>query len=83
MYQVQLSSRAEKALEKLPESVYERLVPALQTLASNPRPSGCKKLKGRPGYRIRVGDYRIIYEVEDNVLWVYVIEIGHRREIYD
>jgi mRNA interferase RelE/StbE len=83
MYRVQLSNRAEKALEKLPDAVYERLVPALRALAENPRPPGCKKLKGRPGYRIRVGDYCVIYEIEDNLLRVFVIELGHRREIYD
>jgi mRNA interferase RelE/StbE len=51
-------------------------------LGSNPRPNGCKKLKGRDGYRIRVSDYRIIYEIQDNVLLVDVIDLGHRKDIY-
>ncbi|MBD2751495.1 type II toxin-antitoxin system RelE family toxin [Spirosoma validum] len=82
MYQVQISNRAAKALEKLPDGLYERIREAIQDLAENPRPTGCKKLKGRLGYRIRVGDYRIVYEIEDDKLLVLIIDIGHRREIY-
>ena len=51
-------------------------------LENNPRPSGCKKLQGRNGYRIRSGDYRIIYEVEDKIITVTVIDVGHRKDIY-
>jgi mRNA interferase RelE/StbE len=61
----------------------KRAVVAFKDLAVNPRPYGYKKLKGRPGYRIRVGDYRIIYQVKDNVLTVYILIIGHRRDVYD
>lgn len=82
MYQVQISNRAAKALEKLPDDSYERITEAIQELAQNPRPPGCKKLKGRQGYRIRVGDYGVVYEIEDDRLLVLVIDIGHRREIY-
>lgn len=82
MYQVQISNRATKALEKLPDGLYERVTEAVQELADNPRPPGCKKLKGRQGYRIRVGDYRVVYEIEDDKLLVLIIDIGHRREIY-
>jgi mRNA interferase RelE/StbE len=59
------------------------LLDAIETLAANPRPQGCKKLKGRSGYRIRKGDYRIIYDIYDDILVVDVIAAGHRREIYD
>jgi mRNA interferase RelE/StbE len=52
-------------------------------LANDPRPPGCKKLKGRDGYRIRVGDYRIIYQIIDDVLVVNVVALGHRKDIYD
>jgi mRNA interferase RelE/StbE len=62
---------------------YLDIVAALKDLAVNPRPYGYKKLKGRPGYRIRVGDYRIIYQVKNNILTVYILIIGHRREVYD
>ena len=56
---------------------------AIYALAENPRPHGYKKLKGRNGYRIRVADYRIIYDIYDNVLLVDVINLGHRRDIYE
>jgi mRNA interferase RelE/StbE len=52
-------------------------------LANDPRPAGCKKLKGRDGYRIRVGDYRIIYQIIDHVLVVEVVALGHRKDIYN
>lgn len=68
---------------KLPRDIQHRLDPALLALADNPRPPGCKKLQGREEtYRIRVGDYRVIYRVEDDRLIVLVIEIGHRRDVY-
>ncbi len=56
---------------------------AISNLASNPRPDGYKKLMGRPGYRIRIGDYRVIYKIEDKILIVFVIDIGHRKNIYE
>lgn len=84
VYELQISNRATKALEKFPDDVYIRLIEAIKSLADNPRPdSGCKKLKGRKGYRIRVGDYRVVYEINDGILVVLIIDVGHRREIYD
>jgi mRNA interferase RelE/StbE len=62
---------------------YGKIVTALKDLATDLRPFGYKKLKGRPGYRIRVGDYRIIYQVKDNILTVFVLIIGNRRDVYD
>jgi mRNA interferase RelE/StbE len=56
---------------------------SIYALAENPRPTGCKKLKGRDSYRIRVADYRVIYEIADKVLSIEVIAIGHRRNIYE
>jgi mRNA interferase RelE/StbE len=82
-YQVQIGKSAQKQLDKLPDEVAEQLLDAIENLAVNPRPSGCKKLKGRDGYRIRKGDYRIIYDVFDNVLVIDIIAVGHRKEIYD
>jgi mRNA interferase RelE/StbE len=52
------------------------------SLADNPKPQGCKKLKGRDGFRVRVGNYRIIYDVNDKILIVDVMDIGHRKDIY-
>ncbi len=73
-YNVTLKKRVIKTLEKIKEAIY--------SLANNPRPSGYKKLKGRDGYRLRVADYRIIYDIFDDVLLVDVIDIGHRKDIY-
>jgi len=83
MYQVVISNKAEKALQKLPGTVYKRMVATLRNLAQNPRPVGCKKLKGRDAWRIRVGNYRAIYEIEGDKLLVFIISIGHRKDIYD
>ena len=82
-YQIRITATAQKQLNKLPEPIARVLIAVIYTLAQHPRPAGCKKLKGRNGYRIRKGDYRVIYDIEDDVLIVTVIAIGHRREIYD
>lgn len=81
MYQVIISNKAEKALQKLSATAYARMVAALRNLAQNPSPPGCKKLKGRDAWRIRVGTYRAIYEIEDDQLIVLIITIGHRKDI--
>jgi mRNA interferase RelE/StbE len=77
-----LSAKPKKKLSKIPEPYYSNLKTAILDLGNNPRPSGCKKLKGRDGYRIRVADYRIIYEIQDGILLVDVINLGHRKDIY-
>ena len=59
------------------------ILDASENLAENPRPKGYKKLKGRTGYRIRVGNYRIIYEIFDDILLIDVIDLGHRKDIYE
>ncbi len=82
-YQVNISKRAIKALAKVPEPYYSKLKQAIYGLADNPRPIGYKKLKGRDAYRVRVADYRIIYEIQDSVLLVEVVDLGYRREIYE
>ena len=83
MYKVVVEKQAQKQLAKISPPDYTKIVAALKDLAGDPRPFGYKKLKGRPGYRIRVGDYRIIYQVKDNILTVYILIIGHRREVYE
>jgi mRNA interferase RelE/StbE len=83
MYQVVIEKQAQKQLEKISPPDYIKIVAALKNLANDPRPFGYKKLKGRPGYRIRVGDYRIIYQIKDNILTVFILIIGHRREVYE
>ncbi|MFN2458723.1 MAG: type II toxin-antitoxin system RelE/ParE family toxin [Chitinophagaceae bacterium] len=82
-YVVVVTDKVKKTILKLPSAIASRIENALLLLEENPRPPDCKKLKGRDGYRIRVGDYRIIYEIEDKVLKVIVLDVGHRKEIYD
>lgn len=77
------SKRAQKQLDKLSDAVAEPIFHAIGMLGDNPRPHGCKKLKGRNGYRIRIGDYRVIYEIFDSTLLVDVIDLGHRKDIYE
>jgi mRNA interferase RelE/StbE len=81
-YEIAILRRASKELAKLPQNDYKKINIAINNLAINPRPSGCKKLKGRLAWRIRVGDYRIIYEISDQKLIIVVIDVGHRRDIY-
>lgn len=69
-------------MRKLPRDVAARLDPHILALAKNPRPAGSQKLTDIDAYRIRVGDYRIIYEIHDNILTVLVVQVGHRREAY-
>ena len=82
MYQLFIEKQVEKQLEKIAEPHYSAVKRAILDLASNPRPFGYKKLKGRLGYRIRQGDYRIIYDINDDILTVYVVAAGHRKDIY-
>ena len=81
-YQVIIPKSVRKKLDRFPAGLTERILEALAGLETNPRPPGCKKLKDREAYRVRVGDYRIIYEIYDRVLQVVVITVGHRREVY-
>jgi mRNA interferase RelE/StbE len=82
-YRVVLAASAEKELHGLPTKIVARIVPRLEHLASTPRPRGCKKLKaGDKEWRIRVGDYRIVYVIDDGARTVDVTRIAHRREVY-
>jgi len=82
-YTVELSNRARRDLASLSADLQTRIVKALRTLEVNPRPSGVEKLKGQDNaYRLCVGDYRILYEVYDQILLVLVVRIGHRRGVY-
>lgn len=82
-YLVQLSRKAQKQLDKLPDSIADPLIRAISALEDDPRPSGSKKLKGRDGYRIRIGNYRVIYTVINSLLVVEVVTLGHRKDIYE
>lgn len=82
-YAVEFRRSADKDLRRLAPTVQRRVLRAAETLANNPRPNGCRKLQGSENaFRIRVGDYRIIYTVDDVVLIVAIERVRHRREVY-
>ena len=82
-YEVQFSARALKELEKLPRQEQQRIVIRAEHLAINPHPPGSQKVHGRRElFRVRIGDYRVVYDVQDDVLTVMVVRVGHRRDVY-
>ncbi len=84
-YKIKFEKKYLKDIEKIPKRARAHIVEGIHALADTPGPSGCKKLKGpskEPLYRIRCGDYRVIYTVRDKVLLVLVIEVGHRKNVY-
>ncbi|PYL80336.1 MAG: plasmid stabilization protein [Verrucomicrobia bacterium] len=83
MFEILLERGAERDLRRLPKSIHDRIVRAINALSRNPRPPGCRKLSGSENdWRIRVGDYRIIYEVADADQVIRINRVRHRREIY-
>jgi mRNA interferase RelE/StbE len=83
MYRVFLERAAERDLKQLSARLHSRVIASIQALARNPRPRGCRKLTGADNdWRIRVGDYRVIYEISDAVRVVRVNRVRHRREVY-
>ena len=83
MYRVFLERAAEKDLKRLSSEVHDRVIIAIRGLASDPRPPGCRKLAGsKHDWRIRVGDYRVVYEIADEIWIVRVNRVRHRREVY-
>ncbi len=82
-YQVQVARRAVKSLAGLPRKEQQRIRAAIDLLADTPRPPGCVAMVGESSaYRVRVGDYRIVYEVHDRMLRIQVVRIGRRRSVY-
>jgi mRNA interferase RelE/StbE len=81
-YELFIEKRAKKDLATLPQAHRDRIISAIRDLSEDARPMGSRKLIGRDAWRIRVGDYRIIYEVHDKSLVIIVVSIGHRRDIY-
>jgi mRNA interferase RelE/StbE len=83
-YRVEVKPLARKELEALPDSVLSRVVAKLEALGHTPRPSGCKKLKGyKDHWRVRIGDWRVVYIIDDVAKVVSVTRIAHRREVYE
>ena len=81
-YRIEVRPAAARALRKLDPNVRPRIQGAIALLAEDPRPPAARLLRGRPGYRLRVGDYRIIYTVADDLLLVVLVTVGHRRDVY-
>lgn len=81
-YTVTIKRSAEREMAALPEKVFDRVTDTIIALESNPRKSGSKKLRGSTHYRIRVGDYRVLYTIDDKNHGVEIIAVGHRKEVY-
>jgi mRNA interferase RelE/StbE len=81
-YQVAIRPAVDRIIAQLPNQVRQRIAQRLQALSVNPRPPGSVKLAGRDAYRIRIGDYRVIYMIYDDQLLVIVVDAGHRRDVY-
>ena len=81
-YALFIERRAQRSLSRIAARDQERIAVAIRGLADEPRPHGVKKLSGRNAWRIRVGDYRVLYEIHDDRLLILVVDVGHRREIY-
>lgn len=83
MYELIIKPAVEKQMDRLPAKVRQRVVGALEELRDNPRPSGCVKLQGEDDlWRIRVGQYRVVYTIQDDALIVLVVRVAHRKDIY-
>jgi mRNA interferase RelE/StbE len=81
-YRLTIPKRVSKRMEKLPTEVYDRVDGAILALANDPRPPGCTRLRGRDDWRIRVGDYRIVYGIDDERRVVEILAVAHRRDVY-
>jgi len=82
IYEIEFRPAALRELREIDRSTQPRIRGAIALLAQDPRPPASRQLRGRDGYRLRVGDYRIIYTIDDGVLLIVVVTIGHRREVY-
>jgi mRNA interferase RelE/StbE len=83
VYEVYIEKTAENDLKRLPTTTFQRIIPQIRTLAQTPRPSGCRKLSGsKNDWRIRVGDYRVLYEIDGKARAVRIMRVRHRREVY-
>lgn len=84
VYTLVINRSASKEIRNLSASARQRVLAAIEALAYDPRPRGCKKLRGTENdYRVRIGNYRVIYQIQDQVVTVIVLKVGHRRDIYE
>jgi mRNA interferase RelE/StbE len=83
VYEVYIEKAAENDLKRLPPITFHRIIPHIRALAANARPSSCRKLTGsKDDWRIRIGDYRVLYEIDEKAVAVRVLRGRHRREVY-
>ncbi|MCD6423528.1 MAG: type II toxin-antitoxin system RelE/ParE family toxin [Elusimicrobia bacterium] len=82
MYKIKIISQAQKDLNKLKGKIFEQIKRKIFALGAAPRPSGCEKLTGKGGYRIRVRDFRILYRIDDRMKIIFIYRIKHRKEVY-
>ncbi len=81
-YKIEIKKSAAKELFLMPKKDLKRILKRIKNLSDDPRPIGCVKLSGQDRYRIRQGNYRILYSIEEEILVVYIVKIGHRKDIY-
>jgi mRNA interferase RelE/StbE len=81
-YEIEFTAAAKKQFDRFPSSLQRRLAEVIDSLGEQPRPPQCAKLAGQDLFRVRCGDYWVIYRIDDRVLLVLVVKIGHRREVY-
>jgi mRNA interferase RelE/StbE len=81
-YRVYFRASVEKDFASIPKGDVKKILQRIKTLSENPRPSGCEKLTGQERYRVRQGRYRIVYSIQDKELTVWVVRVGHRKDIY-
>ena len=82
-YKIEIKKSAYKELKSIPKKDLKRILTKIESLSHNPRPNDCKKLSALERYRIRQGNYRILYSIESEILTIYVVKIGHRKDVYD
>lgn len=81
-YRIEIKKSALKELSQIPQPYNKKIIEAIDELAVNPRPAGCKKLKGSEAYRIRVSDYRVVYTIEDVIRLIEILRVRHRKDVY-
>jgi mRNA interferase RelE/StbE len=81
-YKVYFKESVEKDFRTIPKSNVKKILQRIQSLTNDPRPQGCEKLTGQERYRIRQGRYRIVYSIQDNELTIWIVKIGHRKDVY-
>ena len=81
-YKIYLRESVEKDFSAIPKKDLEKILHRIEALAENPRPPGCEKLTGQERYRVRQGRYRIVYSIQDEVLTVWIVKVGHRKDVY-